>query len=64
SRAALVADAPFTGDIVVGIEPAGTFYPAEEYHQDYYRKNRFRYRFYRTSCGRDQRLEELWGSAH
>jgi peptide-methionine (S)-S-oxide reductase len=37
------------------------FYPAEEYHQDYYRKNPLRYRFYRWNCGRDQRLEQLWG---
>ncbi|MFW5815339.1 MAG: peptide-methionine (S)-S-oxide reductase MsrA [Wenzhouxiangella sp.] len=39
------------------------FYPAEDYHQDYYLKNPTRYRFYRWRCGRDQRLEELWGSA-
>ena len=39
------------------------FYPAEEYHQDYYRKNPLRYRFYRWNCGRDQRLGEVWGSA-
>jgi len=38
-----------------------TFYPAEEYHQDYSRKNPARYRFYRWKCGREQRLQEVWG---
>ena len=40
---------------------AGPFYKAEDYHQDYYRKNPLRYNFYRAGCGRDARLEELWG---
>jgi peptide-methionine (S)-S-oxide reductase len=37
------------------------FYPAEEYHQDYYKKNPIRYKFYRSRCGRDRQLEEIWG---
>jgi peptide-methionine (S)-S-oxide reductase len=47
--------------IVVEILPAKIFYPAEKYHQEYYRKNPVRYKFYRYNCGRDRRLRALWG---
>jgi peptide-methionine (S)-S-oxide reductase len=61
SRAALAGTKPFRQPIVTEIVAAGVFTPAEAYHQDYYVKNPVRYKFYRYSCGRDQRLEELWG---
>ncbi|WP_421856530.1 peptide-methionine (S)-S-oxide reductase MsrA [Marinomonas sp.] len=52
---------PFNDAIVTEILPAKTFYPAEDYHQSYYTKNPIRYSFYRASCGRDNRIESLWG---
>ncbi len=52
---------PFSEPIVTTIAAAKPFYLAENYHQDYYKKNPIRYRFYRSGCGRDARVEELWG---
>jgi peptide-methionine (S)-S-oxide reductase len=52
---------PFKQAIVTQVRPATTFYLAEAYHQDYYKKNPVRYAYYRAGCGRDARLEQLWG---
>jgi len=61
SKAALERSRPFKGAIVTPVVDASTFYPAEEYHQDYYRKNPIQYQYYRIGCGRDLRLRQLWG---
>lgn len=63
SKGSLEKSKPFKELIVTEVTKAGEFYPAEEYHQQYYKKNPIRYRYYRNRCGRDQRLKELWGDA-
>lgn len=62
SKAELERSKPFQGPIVTAIQMAGPFYLAEGYHQEFYQKNPLRYRLYRTGCGRDERLKELWGA--
>ena len=63
SKASLEKNKPFKGTIVTEVTAAGEFYRAEEYHQDFYKKNPARYKFYRSGCGRDARLQQLWGRA-
>ncbi len=53
----------FADPVVTEITIATKFYPAEDYHQDFYKRNSIRYKFYKWNCGRAQRLEELWGNA-
>ncbi|MBL8514002.1 MAG: peptide-methionine (S)-S-oxide reductase MsrA [Betaproteobacteria bacterium] len=61
SKAAIEKSKVLKAPIVAEITEATTFYPAEDYHQDYYLKNSVRYKFYRGGCGRDARLKDLWG---
>ena len=61
SKTTLSKNKPFSEPIVTQISKASKFYAAEDYHQDYYQNNPIRYRYYRHGCGRDKRLEQLWG---
>lgn len=61
SKARWEKDKPFKDRIVTPVLKASQFWPAEEYHQDYYKKNSVRYQFYVTGCGRYNRLDQLWG---
>jgi methionine-S-sulfoxide reductase len=63
SKRAIEASGKLRQPIATTIETAGVFYVAEEYHQDYYKKNPIQYRFYKFSCGRERRLAAIWGAA-
>jgi peptide-methionine (S)-S-oxide reductase len=62
SLAKLETSKPFKEPVVTEITLAGPFYAAEDYHQDYYKKNPVRYKYYRNGCGRDERIKQLWGA--
>lgn len=64
SKQELAQSGRFQQPIVTEIVAFNEFYPAEEYHQDFYKKNPLRYKAYRSGCGRDRRLKELWGESH
>jgi peptide-methionine (S)-S-oxide reductase len=61
SRDALAASGVLPSAIKTRVLPASYFWLAEDYHQDYYKKNSLRYKYYRFACGRDSRLQEIWG---
>ncbi|MCP5069254.1 MAG: peptide-methionine (S)-S-oxide reductase MsrA [bacterium] len=63
SRASLASSGKFAAPIATQVVAASEFWPAEDYHQDYYRRNPVRYKYYRHRCGRDARLEAIWGEA-
>ena len=62
TKAKLTDSGVLKDEIVTPIEPASAFWPAEDYHQDYYLKNPLRYKYYRAACGRDKRVKKVWGS--
>jgi peptide-methionine (S)-S-oxide reductase len=63
SKRAIEQSKRFSTPIATQVTAASEFYPAEEYHQDFYKKNPFRYKYYKFTCGRAQRLEALWGKS-
>ena len=63
SKANIDKTKPFKEPILTPIVAVSQFWPAEDYHQDYYLKNPVRYKYYRAGCGRDARLKQLWGAA-